>query len=302
MPMLDFRRTMLLVVVTWLACGVPAGAAEPITVTLWPGTPPGEAVELPPESDLTKPKDGQVAGRPVIRLGNVSTPQLVVYRPAPAIDTGAAVVICPGGGHHILAWDLEGTEVAEWLNTLGVTGVVLKYRVPARNPNKRWEAAVQDAQRAISVTRSRASEWKLDPGRIGILGFSAGGETAARCAIHEERTYDKVDAADESATRPDFALLIYPAYLCEKGDERLREDLPVTKSCPPTFLVHTFDDPVTPQSSLLLASRLKQLGVSTELHLYAAGGHGYGLRKTDKPVSGWTTPAEAWLRGSGVLP
>lgn len=276
-------------------------ADEPTTVNLWPGKPPGDAAVLPPEGDLTKPNDRGVAGKGVVRLGNVSTPQLVVYRPDPKVDTGAAVVICPGGGHHILAWDLEGTEVAEWLNTLGVTGIVLKYRVPARNPSKKWEAAVQDAQRAVSVSRSRASEWKLDPKRIGILGFSAGGETAARCAIHEERTYEKVDAADELSTRPDFALLIYPAYLCEKGDERLRDDLPVTKAVPPTFFVHAFDDPVTPQSSLLLASRLKQLGVSAELHMYATGGHGYGLRKTEQPVSGWTTPAEAWLRGRGLL-
>jgi acetyl esterase/lipase len=303
MTLVDVRMPLVLaaVSVTLLTSQVSARAAEPITLNLWPSRPPGKSVELPPESDLSKPNEGLVAGKPLIRLGNVTTPQLVVYRPEPAVDTGSAVVICPGGGHHILAWDLEGTEVAEWLNTLGVTGIVLKYRVPARNPDKRWEAAVQDAQRAISVVRSRAAEWKLDPQRIGILGFSAGGETAARCAVHEERTYEKVDSADEQSTRPDFALLIYPAYLCEKGDDRLREDLPVTKSAPPAFLVHTFDDPVTPQSSLLLASRLKQLGVSAELHMYATGGHGYGLRKSEKPVSEWTLPAQAWLRGRGLL-
>ncbi|HUE73938.1 MAG TPA: alpha/beta hydrolase, partial [Pirellulaceae bacterium] len=150
----------------------PAGvsaAAEPIRVNLWPAKAPGETREFPPEADQTKPEDRLIAGRRIIKLGNVSTPQLVVYQPPKANNTRAAVVICPGGGHHILAWDLEGTEVAEWLNKIGVTAVVLKYRVPFRDPERRWLAAVQDAQRAMSLVRSRADEWRIDPSRIGIL-------------------------------------------------------------------------------------------------------------------------------------
>jgi acetyl esterase/lipase len=141
--------------------------AEPIVLNLLPDRPPGEMKELPPEADQTKPEDKLVAGRRVSRIGNVSTPQIAVYRPSPEKDTGMAVVICPGGGHHILAYDLEGTEVAQWLNSIGVTGIVLKYRVPLRDPDRRWRAAVQDAQRAMSLVRSRAAQWNLDPERSG---------------------------------------------------------------------------------------------------------------------------------------
>ena len=181
--------------------------AEPLTINVWPGKPPGDTKELPPEADQTKPEDRLIAGRRIIKLGNVSTPQLTVYRPAKSKDTGAAVVICPGGGHNILAYDLEGTEVAEWLNEIGVTGIVLKYRVPGRDPEKRWFAAVQDAQRAMSLVRSKASEWGLDPKRIGLLGFSAGGQVAGLVSIFEQRQYELLDDVDKVSSRPDFAVL-----------------------------------------------------------------------------------------------
>lgn len=289
---------------TGLFCGT--ARAEPTVVDLWPGSPPGDTTTLPPEADTTKPTDRPVAGKRVMRIGNVSTPQLHVFRPAPEKDTGAAVVICPGGGHHILAWDLEGTEVAEWLNGLGVTGIVLKYRVPARDKDRRWFAAVQDTQRAISVVRARAAEWKIDPHRLGVCGFSAGGETAGRTALAQKRFYDRVDAADEQACRPDFAMLVYPAYFVEKDDKgkdlpRLRGDLTVNKDAPPMFLVHAFNDPVTPQSSLLLASALKEAGVPAEVHIFPTGGHGYGLRPTEEAVSRWNIRAGEWLKESGWL-
>src|SRR5688572_6307731 len=181
-----------------VASCVSALEAAPLTLNLWPGNPPGETKTLPPEGDQTKDSDRLVGGRRIIKLGNISTPQIAVYRPSRDKDTGAAVVICPGGGHNILAYDLEGTEVAEWLNTLGVTGIVLKYRVPTRTPtDRRWTAAVQDAQRAMSLVRSKAAEWNLDPKRIGILGFSAGGETAAFTTLFTERLYEPVDAIDQ---------------------------------------------------------------------------------------------------------
>lgn len=279
-------------------------AAEPIVIDLWPGQAPGEASRkpLPAEADQTKPTDNLIAGRRIIKLGNVSKPTLAIYRPEAGKETGAAVVICPGGGHHILAYDLEGTEVAEWLNTFGVTGIVLKYRVPARDPERRWHAAVQDAQRAMSVVRHRASEWGIDPGRIGICGFSAGGETAGRAAILlDQRQYDPADAADKVSSRPDFALLIYPAYFANKEGTKLRDDLVVTKEVPPTFFVHAFDDPVTAQSTLLLAAELKRVGGSAEVHVFASGGHGYGLRPTDQPVTRWPALAEAWMRNRKLL-
>jgi acetyl esterase/lipase len=303
------HRTLLLELLLGLWGGIAlatSAQAEPIVLDLWPGRPPGETASLPPEADMTKPTDNMVAGKRVMRIGNVLTPQLHVYRPAPETDTGAAVIICPGGGHHILAWDLEGSEVAEWLNTLGVTGIVLKYRVPARSKERRWFAAVQDTQRAISVVRSRAGEWKLDPKRLGVCGFSAGGETAGRAALANERYYDRIDAADEQSHRPDFAMLVYPAYFVEKDEKgkdlpRLRADIPVTKEAPPMFLVHAFNDPVTPQSSLLLGSALKEAGVSTEIHVYPTGGHGYGLRHTEEAVTRWNVRAGEWLKERGWL-
>jgi len=282
------------------ACGAPPAA---VVIDLWPGQPPGEAVTLEPEADRTKPKDPLVAGGRVARIGNVSTPQLHIHRPAAGADTGAAVIICPGGAHAILAWDLEGTEVAEWLASVGVTGIVLKYRVPGRPKDRRWLAAVQDAQRAIRVVRGRAAEWGLDPERLGICGFSAGGEVAARTALADAAFYDPVDAADDRSCRPDFALLVYPAYLVDKnaGAARLKPDVVVTKDAPEMFFVHAADDGVTPQSSLLLAAALHQAGVPAELHLYPTGGHGYGLRHTAEPVTRWNERAAAWLAERGWL-
>lgn len=283
------------------AVTMPLVAAEPVVLNVWPAKPPGETKELPPEADLTKPDDKLIAGRRIIKLGNVSTPQIAVYRPAADKDTGAAVVICPGGGHYILAYDLEGTEVAEWLNSIGVTGIVLKYRVPARDPEKRWTAAVQDAQRAMSLVRSKAGEWKLDPQRIGILGFSAGGETAGLAAILETRQYEAVDDVDQVSYRPDFAFLIYPGGLTEKGDAKLKDYVTVTKNAPPTHFVHAFNDSSSVQNSLLLASEMKKVGVSAELQIFATGGHGYGLRPTAEAVTRWPTRAGEWLKERGLL-
>ena len=277
-------------------------AADPIVIDLWPGKPPGETKELPPEADQTKPEDRLIAGRRIIKLGNVSTPQLAVYRPAKEIDTGAAVVICPGGGHNILAYDLEGTEVAEWLNGIGVTGILLKYRVPFRDPKNRSAAAVQDGQRAMSLARSKAAEWGIDPKRIGMLGFSAGGEVTALVSLALERRYDAVDEADKLNSRPDFAVLIYSGGLVDNATRQLRDHVKVTKGAPPMFFVHAFDDNVTVLNSLLLAGEIKKAGGSAELHIYPKGGHGYGLRHVkDQPVTDWPTACEGWLRTMGFL-
>lgn len=280
-----------------------AAPAAPLILDVWPGPPPAETKTFPPEADQTKDTDKLIAGRRIIKLGNVSVPQLAVYRPDPAKDTGTSVVICPGGGFNILAYDLEGTEVAAWLNGIGVTGIVLKYRVPARDPKQRWLHAVQDAQRAVSLVRSRAAEWKLDPQRIGILGFSAGGATAGITSLHlDRRHYTPIDAVDRISARPDFGLLIYPAYFVERGQTVLNPDVSVPRNVPPLFFVHAFDDGVPVQNSLLLPAKIKEVGGSAEVHVYDTGGHGYGLRHVpDLPVTTWPKRAEEWMARRGLL-
>jgi len=297
-------KTKLLSAALGMLFGSLAMAAEPaLVLNLWPGKPPGETKELPPEADQTKDTDRLIAGRRIIKLGNVSTPQIAVYRPPKDKDTGTSVVIAPGGGHHILAYDLEGTEVAEWLNSIGVTGIVLKYRVPTRTPDgKRWLAAVQDAQRAMSLVRSRAGEWNIDPRRIGILGFSAGGETAGLTALFfNERQYTPLDAVDQVSSRPDFALLIYSGGIVDQKTGVLRDYVKVPEDCPPMFFAHAWNDNVSVLNSLLLGAELKKAGVPAAMHLYPTGGHGYGLRPTEEPVTTWPDRATEWMRASGWL-
>ncbi|MDP3070481.1 MAG: alpha/beta hydrolase [Opitutaceae bacterium] len=286
-----------------LATAATLQAAAPLVLNVWPGPPPGETKTLPPEADQTKDSDKLIAGRRIIKLGNVSTPQLAVYRPAKEKDTGAAVLICPGGGFNILAYDLEGTEVAAWLNSIGVTGIVLKYRVPFRDPQQRWLAPVQDAQRAMGLVRAHAAAWQIDPQRIGILGFSAGGATAAYAALlGEERKYPAVDRSDEQRCRPDFALLIYSAGFVQRAETEFKSPVPLTKDVPPMFMVHAFDDGVPVQNTLLLAAAVKKLGGSAEVHVYDTGGHGYGLRPVPElPVTTWPARAAEWLARRGLL-
>lgn len=278
-------------------------AADPPAEPLWPkGAPndPGVAAE---EKDTTGPTGALVAGRGVIRLGNVSKPTLSIYRPSKEKDTGAAVVVFPGGGYNILAMDLEGVEVCEWLNSIGVTGVLVKYRVPARKDRPRGAAPLEDAQRAVGIIRSRAKELGLKPDRIGVLGFSAGGHLAAYVSTnYEKRAYDAVDELDQVSCRPDFTVLIYPAYLTvrEKNDE-ISPELKIAADTPPTFLVQTEDDGVRVENSIFYYAALRKAKVPAEMHLYPAGGHGYGLRRTDKLVTTWPIRAEEWLRSLGVL-
>lgn len=285
---------------------------------LWPDDRmPGPAPMVEgDERDLTKPEDKLIAGERIIKLGHVSTPQVHVYLPPSDKANGSAVVICPGGGFSILAWDLEGTEVAEWLNELGVAAIVLKYRVPTRQHGEDLVSAptsdslkmpkgelgpVMDAQRALSLTRANAEAWRLDSDRIGVLGFSAGGVMAALAAVADgERAYEKIDATDEASCRANFALLIYPGWLVDKKTGALLPHVSVDAQAPPMFFAHAADDRVTCLSSTALFSALKLVDVPAELHVYASGGHGYGLRRTDEPVTTWTDRAEEWMRGLGL--
>jgi len=279
-------------------------AAEPAVLKLWPGDPPGPPAQVSgPEQDRQKPTDRLVGGRTVMKLGNVATPEMHVYLPAEEKANGAACVICPGGGYHILAWDLEGTEVAEWLNSIGVTAVVLKYRVPTGghgDPGK-WQGPVMDAQRALSLTRAHAKEWNVDPERIGILGFSAGGNAAARTAVAGgKRLYDPLDDTDQQSCRADFAILVYPAWLV--GDDgQLLEELTVDEHSPPMFFAHAADDRVKCDSSVHLFLALNHAKVPAELHVYHDGGHGYGLREDKPRVTRWPQDAGAWLQEVGLL-
>ncbi len=271
-------------------------AGEPEILSVWPNKAPGETKEIPAEMEVTQGGPKIVAGKPIYLVTNVSKPELAVYRPNQELNSGMAVIICPGGGHNLLAYDLEGTEIAAWLNTLGHTGIVLKYRVPFRNPDFKGLAALQDAQRAISVVRARSNDLGIEANKIGIMGFSAGGEVAARTSLQfNARKYEKTDTVDETSCRPDFSMLIYPAYLVK--DNALLDELKPATDTPPTFMVHAWDDNVTPLSSLCLATELKKVGVPTELHMFALGGHGYGIRHVDgMPVTDWTLQAAPWLK------
>lgn len=278
---------------------LPTVASCQSIVNLWPeGQMPGRVTATGTESDTSTAESNRVAGKSVIRLGNVAEPTLAVYLPKEN-NTGAAVLICPGGGYHILAMDLEGTEVAEWLNTLGVAGIVLKYRVPRGGTDVPAEP-LMDAQRALSLIRSRAAEWSIDPQRIGVLGFSAGGNLAARLSTsHARPAYPAIDGIDQASPLPDFSLLIYPAYLFDKDaptDKLLTDNLPIDEHTPPAFITMAQDDPVDSENALRYALALKRASRPVELHLYASGGHGYGLRPTEVPATRWTEPAAAWLK------
>jgi acetyl esterase/lipase len=277
-----------------------AGPLEPIA--LWPGTPPGDTETLPPEQDTSKPTDKAVGGKPLIRLGNVSKPTMTVFPAPKEKNTGAAVVVCPGGGYNILALDLEGTEVCEWLNSIGVTGVLLKYRVPARK-DRRYEAPLQDAQRALGLVRQHASEWGIDSARVGILGFSAGGHLAANASNnYETRSYSAVDDADKQSCRPDFSVLIYPAYLTEKDKlDQLSPELKITERTPQTFLAMTQDDPIHVEGPIYYSLALKQAKVPFELHVYPTGGHGYGLRPSEHNVTSWPARVADWMKTRGLI-
>jgi acetyl esterase/lipase len=280
-----------------------AAGQSATVIKLWPAGAPGTNGNIGVESDTTKPTDGLVAGKTVIRLGNVATPSLTLYRPPRAKDSGAAVMVCPGGGYHILAMDLEGTEVCAWLNSIGITGALLKYRVPKREGEERSLAALQDAQRALSLLRHRATGLGIDPKRIGVIGFSAGGHLAAALSSpREQRNYPQVDAADMTSSRPDFCLLIYPAYLTRKeANDNIAPELNITSNTPPTFIAMAQDDPIRVETAMFYALGLRRAGVPFELHIYPTGGHGYGLRRTKDNVTTWPERAAEWLRSRGLL-
>ncbi len=273
------------------------------TLDVWPRGAPGATANPAPEADTTTAKENLIAGKPLVRLGNVSVPTLTLYTPS-GKNTGAAVVVFPGGGYRILAIDLEGTEVCDWLTSSGITCVLLKYRVPDTGPYPKSAAALQDAQRALGIVRSHAAEWHIDAKRIGVLGFSAGAHLAAALSTHfDKRLYDPIDAADQVSCRPDFAVIVYPGYLAiAEQNFAANAEIHPTEQTPPSFIVQAEDDPVHVENSTVYFLALKNAKVPAELHLYAQGGHGYGLRRTELPVTAWPQLVETWLRTIQILP
>jgi acetyl esterase/lipase len=272
------------------------GAAEnPPVVNVWPD-------KAPDESRQEKPEKSETSGN-IIRTTNVFVPTLTVYHAPRDKDTGACVIICPGGGYSILAWDLEGTEVADWLNSIGVTGIILKYRVPEKRTDEvEHFPPLEDAQRALSLVRSKAKEWNLDPNHVGMLGFSAGGNlTALACTNYDHRAYSPIDEIDKLSCRPDFGVLIYPAWLNVDGKNELKAEFPVTKQTPPIFLACADNDKISAVGSAVMYLALKHGGVPAELHIYAKGGHGFGLRPTGNPCTTWPARCAAWLRSQGLI-
>lgn len=292
------RTTNLLAILALVSFGAfDAGAETPSEIVrLWPGEPPEWSAPEAAEGDTSRPDSNQVAGKAVIRLGNVSEPQLHLF---PADNAQTTIVICPGGGFSILAWDLEGTEIATWLQSKGVNAAVLKYRVPTRNENVKWLAPVQDTQRAISLIRSGKIASMKDT-RVGVMGFSAGGHTAARAALAQKRVYDSVDASDAASIIPDFAALIYTAYLTKDRDKpEMAEDVEVNENTPPMFFAHAFDDPLTCMGSVGLFSELKRHNIPASLHIFSTGGHGFGGRDTSQEKDYWLPLLKAWMTDNG---
>ncbi len=254
-------------------------------VHLWPGMVPGESKE----------KNGPVTGASendnITRISEVTDPAFEVFLPGSAVKNGAAVIICPGGGYQILAWDLEGTEIAAWLNKNGYAAFVLQYRVPQKR-----EGALQDVQRAMRIVRKAASKYGVDPEKIGVMGFSAGGSLTARTStLFNKKTYSPVDDADSLSCRPSFAMLIYPAYLDQGPGFSLTPELEISSDAPPMFIFQTSDDQYG-NSALVMAQALRNAKIPVELHLLSVGGHGYGLRPGNVAAETWPGLAEKWLR------
>ena len=268
---------------------------------IWPGAVP-DAQPVPGTEYVTNMLSP--GGVSWIAVCNVSQPTMTVYPPK-GKNTGVAVVVFPGGGYNCLAIDLEGTEICDWLTSRGITAVLLKYRVPLKKTEPYTQPsplALEDAQRTLGLVRYHAAKWGIDPHRIGVIGFSAGGHMVAATSTHfDKRSYPAVDAADQESCRPDFAIACYPGHLWNGDDFNLNPNVPVTKNTPPTFLLQAEDDHVDGvEQSLVYYIALKNAGVTVEMHLYAQGGHGFGLRPSKFPITEWPRLVETWLGTIGM--
>ncbi len=279
---------------------LPLRAAENTTLKLWPnGAPEPAGFSLEAEKEIPKKSDADVK-----RVTNVSEPTITIFKAEK--PNGTAVIVAPGGGYGILAIEHEGSQVCEYLNTIGVTGVLLKYRVPARSKDDPSKQPLQDAQRAIGLVRHHAAEWGVKPDRVGILGFSAGGHLTVMATLHaNDRTYPLDAALDVEDATPNFSVPVYPAYLVASKDDtfHLRPEIKVTEKSPPMCLVHADDDKgvTSPSGSALLYLEYKKLNLPAELHIYAKGGHGFGMRKSGLPTADWLVRVGEWMGSMGWL-
>jgi acetyl esterase/lipase len=286
---------------------IPILAEEQRVIDLWPGKTPGD-------TGISGQETSRIHQSPLVGptrlITNVTKPTLTIYSPPKTQNTGTAMVICPGGGYWDLYWELEGEEVAAWLNAHGMTGIILKYRCPRRAGEVEREPPIGpqlDAQRAISLVRSRAAEWRIDPDKIGIVGFSAGGHLALATATgFSKRLYEPIDAVDQVSCRPDFAIACYSGYLKVRDKDEIRSDLHIPADAPPVFLAHASDDRESyggsiSENSAFMYIALKRAGIPTELHIYATGDHDFGVRQNDKLPSSWTGLCIRWLEHQGLL-
>ena len=334
------KRLMLAICIVLVVGALRAQTAEwqpspgHAQIPIWPGAAPDSQPTIGPEEMGTDTKD-LVAGRPWVYLDNVSKPTMTVYSPK-GNNTGVAVVVFPGGGYQVLAIDLEGTEVCDWLISKGITCVLLKYRVPPdggypkpaypkSGPYPETPIALEDAQRTMGLVRLHATEWHIDPHKVGVLGFSAGGHLVAAISTHDQkRLYPAVDAADQLSCRPDFAVVLYPGHLSLSAAEwdatqgsrkfmvphkpnadrelTMNPAIPVTRETPPTFILQAEDDHVdNVDDALSYYIALKNAGVPVEMHLFAHGGHAFGLRRTSQPITVWPAFVETWLMTIGMI-
>jgi acetyl esterase/lipase len=301
---------MIVPLATLICAGWPAlGADPPLVVEVWPDKAPEQSANIGAERTRMSPKldrkQSEVTEQTRL-ITDVTKPTMTICRPAKEKDTQTAVIICPGGGYWDLYWQLEGEEVADWLNSIGVTGIILKYRVPRHPDEPKGEPArrpLQDAQRAVSLVRSKAKEWGVNPQRIGIVGFSAGGHLAiATATSFEKRTYAVMDDIDNISCRPDFAILVYPGYLKAKDKDELAPGLQIPAGTPPVFLAHGGADIISPpEHSVLMYLALRRAGIPAELHVFATAAHDFGVRPSEHPCSTWTESCAAWLRHQGFL-
>ena len=300
-PRESMRDILVVLIFSWIFTLMGAAQAQVSEIAIWPKGLPSDAKSLSPEViESAKQRSNQS------RIAYVETPSLSVYLAPKAQANGCAVIICPGGGYSILAWPKEGLEVAEWFNSIGVSAFVLKYRVPRRDPQRiHWEP-MQDVQRAIRLVRSRAEEWTIDPNRIGVLGFSAGGHLSVMAGVRfNEKAYPRVDQIDDISCRPNFICPIYAAYLADGYRDdvaELGELVTITSNTPPVFMAVTWDDKMRGAQAALMLAELKKKNVPAELHVFTQGGHGYGMRDNGKPVSAWKTDLAAWLASMQFIP
>jgi acetyl esterase/lipase len=274
--------------------------AQQRTVWLWPNGNPEPSKVVGPEVDPTTDANRIVSGKTTVRVTNVSRPSLAVYSPAPAKNTGAVALVFPGGSYLRLSYNLEGTEVCDWLNSIGVTCVLVKYRVPEEGHFPDNVEDLEDAQQAIRLTRANAAEWQIDPKRVGVIGFSAGAHLAAVLSTHPDFESKNVPSTTLDA-RPDFQMIIYPGWLTGP-DGKVSPSLRPTPEVPPTLIIQAENDYTAHvENSLGYFQALKDAKIPAELHLFTLGGHGFGLRPTELPISGWPTLAEEWLHTIHIL-